>query len=366
MRNRGNRAGRSNIAIQMHTAGHALPCAGPANKGAMVALILRQMSMSFCAAALWALTAAGLPAPAQAQAANFHPCNSQPSLPMCQHGYGKRIAVQRWGAQPEPLDPDAAVNASLVTRDPAKEIGKLKSSTILVQDMDTAEILFARNEDAVRPIASITKLMAALTLVKAGLPMDEMITIDASDTRSTSELPSRLTAGAKLSRADLLRLALVPSENSAAQALGRTYTGGTAAFVAAMNAEARALGMTDSSFAEPSGLSNDNQSSAKDLVKLLQAISAQPLIRQYASEASYQAAGQTFRNTNILLGRPQWDILVSKTGTTREAGDCLVMAVKVGQRNLAMVLLNAQGTNGSRFGDAVRLRRVLDSRFASR
>lgn len=330
-----------------------------------MALILRQVSMSFCAAALWA-AATGAPAPAQAQAANFHPCNSQPSLPMCQHGYGKRIAVQRWGAQPDPLDPDAAANAPLVTRDPAKEIGKLKSSTILVQDMDTSEVLFARNDDVVRPIASVTKLMAALTLVKAGLPLDERITIDASDTRSTSELPSRLTAGARLSRADLLRLALVSSENSAAQALGRTYAGGTAAFVAAMNAEARALGMADSSFAEPSGLSNENRSSARDLVKLLEAISAQPLIRQYTGEASYQAAGQTFRNTNILVGRPQWDILVSKTGTTREAGDCLVMAVRVGQRNLAMVLLNAQGVAGSRFGDAVRLRRVLESRFASR
>lgn len=350
----------------MHIAGNALPGAWPAYRGALVTLILRQMSISFCVAALWATTAAGLPAPARAQAANFHPCNSQPSLPMCLHGYGKRIAVQRWGAQPDPLDPDAAANASLVTRDPAKEIGKLKSSTILVQDMDTSEVLFARNEDAVRPIASITKLMAALTLVKAGLPMDDIITIDASDTRSTSELPSRLTAGTKLSRADLLRLALIPSENSAAQALGRTYTGGTAAFVAAMNAEARALGMTDSSFAEPSGLSNENQSSARDLVKLLAAISAQPLLRQYTGETSYQAAGQTFRNTNILVGRPQWDILVSKTGTTREAGDCLVMAVKVGKRNLAMVLLNAQGINGSRFGDAVRLRRVLDSRYASR
>ena len=350
----------------MYIVGNAPPGAGPVNRGAFVARVLRQLAVSFCAAAaVWAV-AAGLPAPAQAQAANFHPCNSQPSLPMCQHGYGKRIAVQRWGAQPDPLDPDAAANASLVTRNPAKEIEKLKSTTILVQDMDTSEVLFARNEGVVRPIASITKLMAAWPLVKAGLPMDEIITVDASDTRSTSELPSRLTAGTRLSRGDLLRLALIPSENSAAQALGRTYTGGTAAFVAAMNAEARALGMTDSSFAEPSGLSNDNQSSARDLAKLLQAISAQPLIRQYTAETSYQAAGQTFRNTNILVGRPQWEILVSKTGTTREAGDCLVMAVKVGQRNLAMVLLNAQGTSGSRFGDAVRLRRVLDSRLASR
>lgn len=304
------------------------------------------------------------PSPVRAQVANFHPCNADPSLPICLHGYGRRIAVQRWGALPEPLDPDAGVKASLVTHNPAEERRKLKSSAILVQDLDTSEVLFARDEDAVRPIASITKLMTALVVVKAGLPMDEMIRVDASDTGVPSELPSRLSACMRLTRSDLMHLALTASENSAAHALGRTYPGGMAAFVEAMNAEAQALGMTDSRFVEPAGLSNEDVSSARDLARLVRAASQQPLIRRFTTDASYSVAGRTFRNTNMLVGRPHWDILMSKTGTTREAGNCLVMMVRIGGRNLSMVLLDAQGMNGSRFGDAVRLRRILGSQMA--
>lgn len=324
-------------------------------------MILRQIGMAFCAAVTIAM-ATLWPTPAPAQAANFHPCNSQPSLPMCLTGYGKRIAVQRWGAIPDPQDPDAGVKAALVTSNPAREIEKLRSTAILVQDMDSSEVLFARNEDAVRPIASITKLMMGLVVAKAGLPMDETITIAAADHSSASELPSRLATGARMSRANLLHLALASSDNSAAHALGRAYPGGMGAFVDAMNAEAAALDMTDSRFAEPTGLSNENQSSARDLARLAQAASRHPLIQQYTTEASFKIGGQTYRNTNMLVGRANWDILASKTGTTREAGDCLVMMVKVDGRNLAMVLLDSQGASGSRFGDAVRLRRVLASR----
>lgn len=320
---------------------------------------------AFCVAAVLAMVVGGWwPSPVRAQVANFHPCNADPSLPICLHGYGRRIAVQRWGALPEPLDPDAGVKASLVTHNPAEERRKLKSSAILVQDLDTSEVLFARDEDAVRPIASITKLMTALVVVKAGLPMDEMIRVDASDTGVPSELPSRLSAGMRLTRSDLLHMALTASENSAAHALGRTYPGGMAAFVEAMNAEAHALGMTDSRFVEPAGLSNEDVSSARDLARLVRAASQQPLIRRFTTDASYSVAGRTFRNTNMLVGRPHWDILMSKTGTTREAGNCLVMMVRIGGRNLSMVLLDAQGMNGSRFGDAVRLRRILGSQMA--
>ena len=208
--------------------------------------------------------------------------------------------------------------------------------------------------------------MTALVVVEAGLPMDEMIAIDASDVDVPSELPSRLAAGARLSRADLLHLALTASENSAAHALGRTYPGGMTAFVEAMNARAAALGMGDSRFVEPIGLSNENVSSARDLARLVYAASRQPLIGEFTTDAQYSIDGRTFRNTNMLVGRPRWDILASKTGTTREAGDCLVMMMRLDGRNLAMVLLNAQGMSGSRFGDAVRLRRVLDSRMASK
>lgn len=312
------------------------------------------------------IAAAGWPLPAQAQAANFHLCNAQPALPICQHGYGRRIAVQRWGATPEALDPDAAAKASLVTRDPAKEIEKLKATSAFVQDMDTSEVLFARDETAVRPIASLVKLMTALVVVDAGLPMDEQITIDGSDVDVPSELPSRLSVGARLSRTDLLHLALASSENSAAHALGRTYPGSMTAFVEAMNARAAALGMDDSRFVEPIGLSNENVSSARDLARLVHAASLRPLIGEFTTDVKYDVDGRTFHNTNMLVGRPAWDILASKTGTTREAGDCLVMMVRLDGRNLAMVVLNAQGMSGARFGDAVRLRRVLDSRMAAK
>ncbi len=325
----------------------------------------RLLRAAFCVAAVSA-AGAGWPSVASAQVANFHPCNAQPALPICQHGYGRRVVAKRWGAPPEPLDPDAAAKAPLATRDPAGEIEKLKSTTIFVEDMDTSEVLFARDEAVVRPIASIVKLMTALVVIEAGLPMDGMITIDASDVDVPSELPSRLAAGARLSRADLLHLALASSENSAAHALGRTYPGGMTAFVEAMNARAVALGMGDSRFVEPIGLSNENVSSARDLARLVYAASRQPLIGEFTTDAQYSIDGRTFHNTNMLVGRPRWDILASKTGTTREAGDCLVMMVRLGGRNLAMVLLNAQGLSGSRFGDAVRLRRVLDSRVAAK
>ncbi|MFC4276488.1 serine hydrolase [Achromobacter aloeverae] len=317
--------------------------------------------------AAWAST---WPAAARAQGpANFHPCNAQPALPICQHGYGKRVAVMRWGALPEsglsgPLDPDAKADASLTTLNPAKEIEKLRSSTVYVQDMSTSDVLFARNADVVRPIASITKLMTALVAVDAGLRMDESIRIEASDNDMPSDLPSRLAVGARLTRSDLLHLALMASENSAAHALGRTYPGGMAAFVQAMNAKARQLDMNETRFVEPTGLSNENVSSPRDLARLAYAASRRALIQRYSTDTQYKVAAQDFRNTNMLVGRPEWTILASKTGTTRMAGDCLVMLARLGNREVSMVLLNAGGTSGSRFGDAVRVRRILGSQMA--
>ncbi|WP_084386379.1 serine hydrolase [Castellaniella caeni] len=328
-------------------------------------MVLHQLRAAVCGAAVGAVLALFWPAWAQAQIANFHPCNAQPALPVCQHGYGKRIAVKRWGAIPDPLDPDAAVNAPLVTGSPARDVRKLRSSSALVQDVRSGEILFARGADDVRPIASITKLMTALVVVEAGLPMDETLRIEASDVQVPSELPSRLAIGTRLSRADLLHVALTSSENSAAHALGRTYPGGMGAFVDAMNARAHALGMDDSRFVEPVGLSNENVSSARDLAKLLAAAARQPLIQAYTTDTAYETVGQVFRNTNMLVGRANWDILASKTGTTREAGNCLVMMVALAGRPLAVVLLDAQGMNGARFGDAVRLRRIVSSQLAA-
>ncbi len=323
--------------------------------------ICKASPAALCAIALIAVAALGRPTPVVAQTPNFHPCNSQPSLPICKYGYGKRVAIKRWGAQPEPLDPDAGIKAALATKNPDAEIKKLKSSSMLVQDIDSGETLFARDADISRPIASITKLMMALVVVDSGLPLDEKLTVHADDRRTSSELPSRLPAGTVLSRSDLLYLALAASENTAANTLGRTYPGGMEAFIEAMNNKAVALDMRDTKFSEPTGLSNENISSATDLVKLLHAASLRPLIQQFSTELKYHAADQTFRNTNMLVGRSQWEILVSKTGTTREAGDCLVMVINLEGRNLAVVVLNAQGMRGSRFGDAVRLRRIVSS-----
>ncbi len=313
----------------------------------------------------------------QQQRTDFHPCNAQPALPVCHFGYGKGIAIRRWGAVPErgvptapgaavpaAADPDAIASASLITQNPAKEIQKLRSSTAFVQDMSTSEVLFARNADVVRPIASITKLMTALVVVDAGLAMDESIRIEQSDNDTASDLPSRLAVGARLKRGDLLHLALMASENSAAHALGRTYPGGMAAFVQAMNAKARELGMISTKFVEPIGLSSENVSSPRDLARLAYAASQRPLIHKYSTDTQYEVGSQAFRNTNVLVGRPEWPILASKTGTTRMAGDCLVMLVRLGSRDVAMVLLNAAGAGSSRFGDAVRLRRILNSQLA--
>ena len=325
-----------------------------------LAVCTAYMAVALVAGVLWS-------SDVPAQVANFHPCNAQPALPICQYGYGRRVAAMRWGGpsvSSGPLDPDARAKASLVTTDPAREIEKLKATTALVEDMDTGEILFARDEDAVRPIASIVKLMTALVVVDAGLDMDEKITIDASDVNVPSDLPSRLAAGTSLSRTDLLHLALASSENSAAHALGRSYPGGMTAFVQAMNARARSEGMSRSHFVEPVGLSNDSVSTARDLARLVHAASQHPLIRAFTTDPKYSIGRRTFHNTNMLVGRPQWDILASKTGTTRGAGDCLVMMVRLNERKLALVVLNAQGLSGSRFGDAVRLRRIADSRIA--
>lgn len=326
----------------------------PSIRWAVLQLATLPVAIFFVVFTLW-------PVAAPAQVPNFHPCNAQPALPICKYGYGKRIAIRRWGALPEPQDPDASVQASLVTDSPAAEIEKLKAHSALVQDADTLDILFARNADEVRPVASITKLMAALVIVDAGLSMEDIITIRESDRQSASEMPPRLPAGANLTRHDLLHLALVASENTAAKALARTFPGGMEAFVEAMNRKAGNIGMKDARFVEPTGISEGNVSSARDLVRLVQAVSQRPLLRKISTEAKYQAAGRSFRNTNMLVGRPQWQILVSKTGTTRLAGDCLVMMVTLEGRNLAIVVLNAQGKNGSRFGDAVRLRRIVSS-----
>lgn len=257
----------------------------------------------------------------------------------------------------------AASSAASVRAD----IEALRSSTAYVQDLETSTVLFAKNDNVVRPIASISKLMTALVVVDAHQPMDEMLEVTEEDIDTLKHTSSRLTVGTRLSRGDMLHLALMSSENRAANALGRHYPGGLPAFVEAMNSKARALGMTSTRFTEPTGLSSRNVSSPRDLARLLRAASQRPLIHRYSTDDQYEVdignRTQVFRNTNLLVRKSDWDIKVSKTGYINEAGECLVMLARINGRDVAMVLLDSQGKL-SRIGDAVRLRRILQSDVA--
>lgn len=235
----------------------------------------------------------------------------------------------------------------------------LRSSVALVVDKETDQILFSKNPEAVLPIASITKLMTALVVVEAGLPLDEPLTISQADVDTEKGSRSRLQVGTTLTRGQMLHLALMSSENRAAHALGRHFPGGMVAFVEAMNRKASALGMHRTRYVEPTGLSSSNQSSAMDLSVLVKAASEHQLIRELSTSSDARVAvGRReleFRNTNGLIRNPGWDIGLQKTGYISEAGRCLVMQAQLAGRQLIMVLLDSAGRY-SRMGDAERLR----------
>ena len=238
----------------------------------------------------------------------------------------------------------------------------LKSSVALVMDQDTNEILLSKNTQAVLPIASITKLMTALVVVEGGQSLDEKITITEDDRDTEKGTGSRLAPGTTLTRSEMLHLALMSSENRAANALGRNYPGGLTAFVAAMNQKAQALGMSDTHYVEPTGLSSRNQSSAKDLAALVKVAHEVPLLREYSTTPDATVAlGRrqvAFHNTNGLVRSGGWDIGIQKTGFINEAGRCLVMQASLAGRKLIMVLLDSTGKY-SRIGDAERIRKWL-------
>ena len=241
---------------------------------------------------------------------------------------------------------------------------QLKSSVAFVIDQDTNEVLLNKNSQAVLPIASITKLMTGVVLSEAHLPMDQMVTITQDDVDSEKGTRSRLVVGTELSRAELLHLALMSSENRAAHALGRTYPGGLDTFVGLMNTKAQALGMVDTHYVEPTGLSSKNQSSAKDLAKLVNFAYGNDTLRELTTSPGYQVAvgkrNLQFVNTNRLVHNPAWDIGIQKTGFINEAGQCLVMQAKVAGRKLIMVFLDSAGKL-SRIGDAERVRHWVES-----
>jgi serine-type D-Ala-D-Ala endopeptidase (penicillin-binding protein 7) len=240
----------------------------------------------------------------------------------------------------------------------------LRSAAALIVDGENGEVLFERDAAHVAPIASITKLMTALVVLDGQQPLDEKIEITKADVWKGKGAFSRLPVGAKLTRAELLKLALTASENRAARVLGRNYPGGMNAFVKTMNVKAKALGMSRTRFDDPSGLSNNNVSNARDLVKLVNAASRDSRIREFSTLHTIEVrAGKsmlTYRNTNLLVGKSDWDISVQKTGYTNDAGECLVMEAVIGERPVVMVLLNSFGKL-TRTADARRVRKWMEA-----
>ncbi len=254
--------------------------------------------------------------------------------------------------------------AALAAPNPAKL--QLKSGSALVMDINTGKTLYQKNPAQVRPIASLTKLMTALVVLDARQNLNQTLTIDQNDRDNIKHTYSRVRFGTKVSRRDALHLALMSSENRMASALARHYPGGRSAFIRAMNNKARQLGMRNSRFYDSTGLSTRNVSTARDLAKLITAAYRQPLIRQFTQDTNKEMRFSTpayslmFNNTNPLVKNPDWDVRLSKTGYTDEAGRCLLMRAKPDRQELAIVLLNSVGKR-TPIGDANRIRKWLKS-----
>nr|WP_314624107.1 D-alanyl-D-alanine endopeptidase [uncultured Noviherbaspirillum sp.] len=240
----------------------------------------------------------------------------------------------------------------------------LSSNAAFVMDESTSEVLYEKNSAAVLPIASITKLMTALVVLEARQDMDEILTVTQADVDTIKHTTSRLPIGARLARSEMLHIALMSSENRAASALGRHYPGGLSAFVNAMNAHAALLGMADTHYVEPTGLSSENVSSARDLAHLVWAAQTHPLIKTYSTNTDFavDVGGPVlqYRNSNRLIRGSDWNIVLQKTGYISEAGRCLVMQAVVDGRPVVMVFLDSKG-KFSRSADANRVRRWLET-----
>jgi D-alanyl-D-alanine endopeptidase (penicillin-binding protein 7) len=251
---------------------------------------------------------------------------------------------------------------------PKAGLPSLKSASALVIDQNGNRILYAKNEDAVVPIASITKLMTAVVVLDSGAPLGETIVISEADLDEIKHTRSRLRVGTALTRNELLRLALMASENRAAAALARSHEGGTREFAAAMNRKAASLGMLHTRFVDGTGLSSDNVSTAQDLSRLVIAAYDYPLIREFTTAPSYAIALENgrllqYNNSNRLVRSEMWDIGLSKTGFINEAGRCLVMQSRIASRQVIIVLLDSWGKL-TRIGDANRIKRWMESRYS--
>jgi D-alanyl-D-alanine endopeptidase (penicillin-binding protein 7) len=240
----------------------------------------------------------------------------------------------------------------------------LRSNVAYVVDQNSAEVLFEKNANVALPIASLTKLMTGMVVMDSKQDLDEVLRVTDDDVDRHKFSSSRLPVGASMTRRELLHIALMSSENRAAAALGRNYPGGISAFVAAMNAKARQLGMRDTQYVDSSGLSSRNVSSGRDLAKLVMAAHGDPVLREFSTtpNSTVQASGRTmhYRNTNYLVSLPDWNIGLQKTGFINEAGRCLVMQAMIHGRNVVMVFLDSKGKM-SRTADAGRIRRLIES-----
>jgi D-alanyl-D-alanine endopeptidase (penicillin-binding protein 7) len=286
---------------------------------------------------------------------------------------GNSRALHKVAVQGKPMEArEGVVRAALQSRQSEGErLGlrsmddplELNSSVALVIDQETNEVLFSKNDAAVLPIASLTKLMTGLVIADANLDMQEMITISQDDVDTFKGSRSRLAVGSTLSRGELMHLALMSSENRAAHALGRTYPGGLNQFVRLMNNKAVELGMADTRYVEPTGLSSLNQSSARDLATLVSVAYKRPILRSLSTSPGYEVdLGRRtlhYNNSNRLIKNPSWEIGLQKTGYISEAGRCLVMQAKVAGRQLIMVFLDSTGKL-SRMQDAERVRRWVE------
>ena len=270
------------------------------------------------------------------------------------------LATCAWA---ESVAPVAAAKLPLVTPDVTKL--RLASANALIFDAQADQPIYAKGADMVQPIASVTKLMTAMVVLDAGQPLDDPVVIGIDDFDLLKGSHSRLRLGSELPRGEMLRLALMASENRAASALARYYPGGMDACVAAMNRKAIALGMNNTHFDDPTGLSSANVSTASDLSRMVRAAAEYELIRTYTTTPSYYVEVQPgkllgYSNTNSLVRAGQWDITVSKTGFIREAGKCLVMLANIASRPIVIVLLDSYGRL-TRIGDANRVKYWLET-----
>jgi serine-type D-Ala-D-Ala endopeptidase (penicillin-binding protein 7) len=277
------------------------------------------------------------------------------------------------------LPPESGTAKAPLTLDPPLQVERdarrghwirslrLSSAAALVVDQQAGRLLYAKNPGAIRPIASITKLMTAIVVLDAGLALDEVLGIDRADVDNLKITRSRLDLGVSLTRREMLKLAMMASENRAAAALARTYPGGSTSFVQAMNEKARRLGMRDTLFLDSSGLNSSNVSTARDLALLVNAAYQYPMIREFTTSGFHDLALMdsehetvlAFRNTNALLRNSAWEIGLSKTGYISEAGRCLVMQATIARKAVIIILLDARG-RAARMGDANQIKHWLE------